>query len=912
MAKSPDDRYASAGEMANAAAAALGFETVEYPTVGRRSKPDGKPPRQRGQRSSKRRLVVAGRAVAIVVALLAFLLPPVLGGKGGEVDAATPAGMALVSATTGEQQAFIPLSQVHLPAEAIFSGGSYWVFNLDPLQFVEISAKTGRIIRRINSPFDDVAYYTVADGILYVTQHNGNGIARIELSRGRQLEPAWSVPKEHSGLGWPLVVDGTLWVGSDDGFVHHLDTTGKVVDTVGIIPSSFRLAYDGSSIWVAGGDHLVRLSPKTLETTNTDAPGGTGYLTAGGGFVWTADETKGEVDKIDPSGKVVDTYSTGDGARVVSYAEDSEELWVGNQDAGTVTAIDALTGQTRDFAFAHPLQSVAAGSGTVLVQLNPGRTYEDRIDALRGDVARLLVEPYQMDSDPAISFSNLAFEISYATCAPLYGYADAEGSEGATLQPEVASQLEIDGSVYRFTIRDGFKFSPPSNQPVTAETFRYSIERALSGAMGEQAPGPYFVADIEGEDAFRNGTADHISGLRASGNTLTIMLTAPSPDFLARITMPFFCPVPTDSAVVPEGVGEPLPGGAGRQVTAAAGRYYTADAFNGEYAILEKNPNYAGPHPGHFDAIALREGVDPGQAVERVRDGSWDGIIHMYDPLLAPDGPVAKRFESPATGGPVYTPVPVGLFTNYVEFNAAKGHVFSDPDLRKAASFALDRPALAAAYGGDYPTGIVADAGLVAPNFPGLPEMPFSSDGPDLEAAHRLLQERTPVHVTMPVSTNCDSCRREEDAVVQQLESVGFQVDTVEEENPYQAIHDHPAGYDVRGAGSGPDWPDLASYMPLLFGEYIPAAWLPPGVASAAAAVTSAPADERYQRALEFLAGPVANLVPATGTGYAVAGTLLSPRLGCQVFPPFGTGVDLAALCPAGGSSPSPSPTAEE
>ena len=372
--------------------------------------------------------------------------------------------------------------------------------------------------------------------------------------------------------------------------------------------------------------------------------------------------------------------------------------------------------------------------------------------------------------------------------------------------------------------------------------------------------------------------------------------------------MPFFCPVPTDPPWCPRASVEPLPGGAGRQVTPAAGRYYTADAFNGEYAILEKNPNYGGTDPGHFDEIALREGVDPGQAVERVRDGSWDGIIHMYDPLLAPDGPVATRFASPAPGDPTYTAVPVGLFTYLVEFNAAHGHVFSDPDLRRAVALAIDRPAMAAAYGGDYPDGdrprcrgrgselprAAGDAVSGGRSRPGgRPKAPPGA--------------RTPVHVTMPLSTNCDSCRQQEDVLVQQLDAAGFRVDTVEEENPYQAIHDDPGKYDLRLAGSSPDWPDLASYVPLLFGEYIPAAWLPPGVADAAAAVASAPTDERYQRAVEFLAGTVAGAVPATGTGYSVAGVLLSPRLGCRVFPPFGSGVDLASLCPMDGPSPTAS-----
>jgi hypothetical protein len=37
--------------------------------------------------------------------------------------------------------------------------------------------------------------------------------------------------------------------------------------------------------------------------------------------------------------------------------------------------------------------------------------------------------------------------------------------------------------------------------------------------------------------------------------------------------------------------------------------------------------------------------------------------------------------------------------------------------------------------------------------------------------------------------------------------------------------------------------------------------------------------------------------VPATAFAYQANGQFLSPRLGCRIFPPFGYGVDLAALC---------------
>ena len=76
----------------------------------------------------------------------------------------------------------------------------------------------------------------------------------------------------------------------------------------------------------------------------------------------------------------------------------------------------------------------------------------------------------------------------------------------------------------------------------------------------------------------------------------------------------------------------------------SAGPYYIADHLNGEYTILKRNPNYTGPRPHAFDAIALREGVDPGVAVGLVERGSWDGIVHVFDPLLTPTGPVAEEY----------------------------------------------------------------------------------------------------------------------------------------------------------------------------------------------------------------------------------------------------------------------------
>ena len=184
-------------------------------------------------------------------------------------------------------------------------------------------------------------------------------------------------------------------------------------------------------------------------------------IAVGGGFAWASNEAKGTVYKIDRSGQIVATYETGDGAREMSYADGT--LWVVNQDVGTVTGIDAATGARRTFRFGHPLQSVAALHGKLLVEVNQGRTYEDRIDALKGKVARLIDPTYEFDHpDPAISGNgyvhSFMFQAERATCAPLLGYPDAPPPRGQHLVPEVAAAmptLSPDRRTYTFTVRTG-------------------------------------------------------------------------------------------------------------------------------------------------------------------------------------------------------------------------------------------------------------------------------------------------------------------------------------------------------------------------------------------------------------------------------------------------------------------------
>jgi ABC-type oligopeptide transport system substrate-binding subunit len=76
--------------------------------------------------------------------------------------------------------------------------------------------------------------------------------------------------------------------------------------------------------------------------------------------------------------------------------------------------------------------------------------------------------------DPAVANTLPSWTIMYATCAGLFNYPDRPAPAVSRPEPEVAAALpvrSVDGKTYTFTIRRGFRFSPPSNAPVTAQTF---------------------------------------------------------------------------------------------------------------------------------------------------------------------------------------------------------------------------------------------------------------------------------------------------------------------------------------------------------------------------------------------------------------------------------------------------------
>jgi ABC-type transport system substrate-binding protein len=291
--------------------------------------------------------------------------------------------------------------------------------------------------------------------------------------------------------------------------------------------------------------------------------------------------------------------------------------------------------------------------------------------------------------------------------------------------------VSADGLTYSFRIRKGFRFSPPSNEPLTAETFRYTIERALSPRLGPQALAAAFASDIAGVNAYRAGRAPHVAGIRAHGDTLTIKLDAPAADFPARMALPYFCAVPVGAPIVPNGLEEPIP---------AAGPYYLAAHIDEVVAVVKPNPNYTGPRPQRLDAIVYRRpNVPKADAVSQIERGEADHLgefdVMPASPLVA-TGAVADRYGPPhRAGSPRFFVSPL-LAVHHIALNAQRP-LFSDERLRKAVNFALDRRAISDTYG--WPPAVQ----YLPPGMPGYRNAHLYPTGrPDLARARALARGR--------------------------------------------------------------------------------------------------------------------------------------------------------------------------
>jgi ABC-type transport system substrate-binding protein/class 3 adenylate cyclase len=872
----------------------------------------GSPPRRRRR---ARRLVAVGvamAAVAVAAALAAVLTTrgstePEAGGPPPATPAAEPAaveGIAAGSVAALSSETGRPTAQVPGLRAIEFIAGEDALWALEPnLQFlVGIDAESGSVTDRLavdaparflDRPLGGTIWYTSARteevvGLDVVFKRES---ARIALPN-----PSASDIFLQTGQGITSV-DGELWV--TYGFPVRLaridPDTGEVVRTWrlrGARESSTLLTAGDGAVWAVAddGSSVWRLDPATGDVVARGAlaEGSVAGAVVAEGYLWVAFES-GSVWKVDEQARPVTQIRTGESPWALVSGEGS--LWVSNANSGTVTRIDPRTEATEDVEVGHRPLGLAVVGGALWIGVDPSAT--EARTRIEGDrVLTAAVAADNVITDPAVLGDFVSQALHQAIGARLYDYRPTPDGRAAVV-PDVATdfpEVSADGVTYTIRVRPGFRFSPPSDEEVTAEAFRHSIERALSPTSGSGYCRDALLPDVEGLDAFVAGDADSVSGLVANGDELTITLTAPSATLPARLASPCFSVVPDGTPVVFGGLGEPIP---------SAGPLYMDVYTFGEQLTLVRNPNYAGSKPQELDGIVLRVVGDPERAATLVERGE---AHYAFDdetpasPAFAFGGRLEEEYGECEDGESPCFVRPPSSGLRFLLLNTHRGFL-ADANVRRALSLAVDRAQLAEIANAEPRTRILG------PGIPGYAPDPLVPASGDAEAARRLLDGGSGKLVVGAPSFAAEAPEVAR-ALEAQLGAIGIEADVRLMLDPYSAAAEGDTALNALYAGWAPDFADGHSALKLIASPRTPGYFYPPWFTDEAAldaideadATTGDARADAWRAVDERLSTEEVPLVPL----FTLPGVpqLFGADVGCQVYmPPFQGLVDLSGLC---------------
>jgi predicted Ser/Thr protein kinase len=717
LAKKPDERYSTCAELATAAGAALRGKTFTRRKLLRR----------RALVAAAAVLVAAGAAIGGVLASR-----PSDGRKqsASPTISLRPDALNLIDARTRRVVGRVGSKRAGFASGVggiTFSKDAAWVTTANQ-SVVRVDLASHKVTAIRQMPWIPAGVATHGSSV-WVLQDVGQEIIRLDARTGN-VAGRFEVRGDPTGANWggAAYVDGSLWLARGNGVVRIDPRTGRVRHR--FRAASRWLVFADGAIWAGEADtgRIWKIDPATNKIVQkTKLHGWLSGLAVGGGSVWAPILPDGVVYKLSEEELGIQA-SPASGPDPESVSFGGGHLWVANGAAKTVSLLDDVSGARSQLRSEARPTTAVYHRGLVWIA---AAAVPAPLPPIKGEQLRVSTPTdTAIDPDPIAGRGNVR-QLMYATCANLLYYPDSAGPEGTRLRPEIAAAMPTvspDGRTYTFKIRPGYRFSPPSGEAVTAATFRHTLERSLS-PKNVYSAGPYLASDIEGVTAYRAGKASHISGVKAPGNVLAITLVKPAGDFLTRLSMFAFCPVPLSIPIYHRGFAEkPFP---------SAGPYYI-ESIQGDRTVLERNPYYPGQRPRRAERIVYTNDIPTPKAVALADRGAVDLLPQDFDnttPFFGP-GELLDQRKGPGSapgraGRQQYYPYDAP-FLDTIVFNTARP-LFRDVRLRRAVNYALDRRALAAAYA-DEP----GDA-IVPPAIPGFRSgHTYPIDGPDLPTARRL------------------------------------------------------------------------------------------------------------------------------------------------------------------------------
>ena len=825
------------------------------------------------RRRRRRGALLAAPAAALLVAA-----GVAIGGGGGDRPAAVgalarvpvpPESLAFIDLRRRRLISSIPIG-AYMADEGVSmvqGGDADWI-STGGGALLQIDPRRRRIARTtgLGMPASTLA---VGLGSVWVAAADRPVLLRIDPVYG-SIQRRYRLPAAEAGrpdrLGGLAVAAGSVWVSQGEQRVLRVDPrSGRTLARIRA-PGAGSLAATDEAVWVSGGDRgaIYRIDPATdTVVTRVALDPFVCCVALGGGYVWAMNY---RVWKLSSDGQVVSSVPIdGDGANL---AFTGRALWVAEGVGGRQTRIEPRDDATRTLRTGGlALYTWVRGNVATVMTANAP---PNLLAGLRGPVARIeLAGDALQPDDPALAPHSPApswrEQLLDATCARLLTLRRVPPPRAWEPAPEVADlPTSPDGRTWTFRIRPAYRFSPPSNAPVTAASMRATLERALSPQMGSAGTAPRVLRDVAGLAAFRAGRARRVAGLAVHGNRLVIRLRAPVRDLPLRMTSRVFCAVPEGTpASASRFQSTPIP---------SAGPYYLAAHTGGNAALLRRNPNYDGPRRGKFAAFLYEMAVQPPAAVDRVSRGRADLVTGRGD-ALGPRSSAARRFGAAQGDHRVHWSRPTLPATDLLRLRTASGPLAA-ARLRHAVVLALDRDAMAAVLD-DVPATHALPPGVAG----SLPVTPWRRD----VARARALVGRRHVSLVLAGCREPPACPALGSHVRAALRRAGI------------AVRVRPGARDA----------DL-SFRQITMSAPDPLGFL--AAAGGPRAPSPRPGPDRAAAMARRIDARLASTHEVFAIGTPAVGELAAARLGCRAQLPLSFGPHLTALCPADGRPPKPTP----
>jgi len=374
-------------------------------------------------------------------------------------------------------------------------------------------------------------------------------------------------------------------------------------------------------------------------------------------------------------------------------------------------------------------------------------------------------------ADPAQNYTLEEWQLLIDTHDGLVGFAKAGGTAGNKIVPDLATSIPVPtngGKTYVFHIRKGIKFS--NGQTLKPSDFVTTFERQFT------VPGPTsFYSGIVGANKCSTKGCTLTKGIVAndSAYTLTINLTAPDPELMDQLSLPFAFAVPASTS--PKLTGNNVPPGTGP---------YMWKSYNpNTQAVLVRNPyfhvwNAEAQPAGYPNEIIEKYGLQVSDEVTEVLNGQANEV---FDGDSIPSDQLST-LNSPKYSGQVHVNT---LTADYYFALNTRRPPFNNLLARQAINYAANRAAYVKIYGG--PSLAVPTCQILPPNYPSYaPYCPYTSGtnhtkwtGPDLAKAKALVQQSHTAGMKVVVdSTNDQVGKALAEQMVSDLNAIGYKAST--------------------------------------------------------------------------------------------------------------------------------------